>query len=116
MERFYGLDLRDEVDRAGPRKLWVRICGLPPDAATWRHDRLPPAEEYAALAVERQDAWMRALLDASLGAKRVKVPGPVRIDRPGVERSPEGRVVKTLGELEGWMARNTPVKKRKRRG
>ena len=59
------------------------MFGLPVDACTWRVDRLPPAEELAAFAIERNDIWMKALVDAVL-RQPVTVPAEtVRIPRPG---------------------------------
>lgn len=65
--------------------------GLPPEAAVWRCDRLPPAEEYLALLVERSDAWQRAHLGVITG-KGGKVPREIRIRRPGEPDTPARRV------------------------
>jgi hypothetical protein len=34
--RYYGKDLRQMAQRAGPRRLWVLIDALPPDSALGR--------------------------------------------------------------------------------
>jgi len=57
---------------------------------SWRKDRLPPLEEFAAVALERQDLWLKAQLDLAAG-KRFFVPNPVQIVRPGDK--PRGRNV-----------------------
>lgn len=69
---------------AGLRKLIVLLAGLPPEAAVWRARGLPPAEEYAALLVERHDAWARAHFAAlARHGGSVAVPPPIHIERPG---------------------------------
>lgn len=83
-----------EVDRAGPRRLLAFVDGLPPDAATWRGQAFPPAEEFLAVLIERQDAWLQAVTQAVLGAKRVTTPGVWRVRRPG-EPDPNVRQAET---------------------
>lgn len=106
MLRFYnGTELLDLMGR--PRRLLVLVRGLPPDAAVWRADRLPPAEEYAVVLIEQYGQWSRALLDALMGAKRVQIPAQMTYDRPGAPVRPAGNIVTDPAELRRWFARNT---------
>jgi hypothetical protein len=88
-QRFYGLDLRDEVKRSGCRRLWALIESLPPDAATWRVDLRgwSLADELAAQQIETVDLWGRLTFQALhglLAGKRPKqMPDPIRIEHPG---------------------------------
>lgn len=63
------------------------MSGLPPDAAVWRADSFTPTEEFLALLLERYEAWSGAALKALLNHKRILIPAPVEIERPG--RAPE---------------------------
>lgn len=73
--RYYGLDLRVEVDRMGARRLWVLIKGLPDDSAVWRQDKpkwtqqdelLASVAEVVAAAEQRSTYWLQ-ILAAGLG-------------------------------------------------
>lgn len=57
----------------------------------WRIDRLPPAEEYLALMLERTDMWERAHLGIATG-QRVRVPAGIHIQRPGQPETPQRKV------------------------
>ena len=71
----------------------------------WRQDMLPPIEERLVQLLERQDAWFRALFDAQVGAKSIKVPGEITIPRPG--REPERpRVERDPAVIAKWFATN----------
>jgi hypothetical protein len=70
------------------------------DAAWERSDHL------LTLLIEQQDRWFLALFRALRQHKRVGIPGPVQIERPGVEKKPRGRVVKSLSEAAAWFAKH----------
>lgn len=63
--------------------------GLPPDAAIWRDDGFTRAEQLAAIAVERADAWGKALWEITARPhlkkppKEITNPGVIEIPRPG---------------------------------
>ena len=77
--------------------------GLPPEAVTWRKDGLPFAEELAAQQLERADAWARAQFEYGAG-KRVRLPPPVVIERPG-QALPEAPKVETDPRvIAAWFA------------
>lgn len=63
--------------------------GLPADAAIRRDDGYTRAEELAAIAVERADAWGKALWDLAVRPhlksppKEISHPGVIEIPRPG---------------------------------
>ena len=76
--------------------------GLPPESATWRKDGLPFIEEIAAQQLERADEWARIHFEYGAG-KRVRLPPPVRIERPGQE--PERPKVETDPRvIAAWFA------------
>jgi hypothetical protein len=82
-----------------PRRVYALVRGLPPDAATWRSDRWTPEMETAVFAIERNDQWLRALLDALLNKKQIPIPGPLEINRPGEEPAPERKRVRPAAGL-----------------
>lgn len=83
------------------------IDQLPDDAATWSgRDCWPRRDELAALAIEQHDRWSRALFAALRNQKRIQVPGPMQIHRPGAAAHPDGPVVQDLAGLAGFFNRN----------
>lgn len=48
-------------------------------------------EERICQLIERHDQWSRALFEAQVGQKEIRVPGEVKIPRPGDEE-PEPKV------------------------
>lgn len=88
-QRFFHLDLRFEVERTGARRLCALVEGLPADAAVWRDDGFTRGEELAAIAVERADAWGKALWEIAARShlkeppKEIGNPGVIEIPRPG---------------------------------
>lgn len=86
--REYGLDLRVEVGRSTPRRLWALIKGLRSDSATWAGEsRWTRAEELMAQTLEYLDGWghINAVV---AGADPKKLPrdardyAGIRIQRP----------------------------------
>jgi hypothetical protein len=66
---------------------------LPPEAAVWRKNAFPPQVELLVQLLERHDEWARAHLQALLHHKRVTVPAPFGILRPGEkEQTPANRI------------------------
>ncbi len=65
------------------------VEGLPADAAIWRGDGFTRGEELAAIAVERADAWGKALWEIGARShlkkppKEISNPGVIEIPRPG---------------------------------
>jgi hypothetical protein len=59
----------------------------------WRQNAFAPTEELLVQLLERHDEWARAHLQALLHHKKVSVPPPFTILRPGeVEQKPVSRV------------------------
>jgi hypothetical protein len=93
LERYYGRDLAEEFDRAGCRKLWVWISGLPPEAATSRigGQQWTVRDELLAVNAELADQW--GLILARLHCKKGALDNytPLRVQRPsepGQRKSP----------------------------
>lgn len=80
------------------RRLSVLFEGLPPEAAIWRRDLLPPAEEFAAIQIERMEAWMNAVLQTLLRKKTIDIPGQMHIPRPGQVDEPRPKNVVSIDE------------------
>ena len=76
------------------RRLNALVLALPPDAAVWREQAYPPTTELIAVLIERQEEWSRAIFQALRNQRRVSVPQPMRILRPG-ERAKTARRVET---------------------
>jgi hypothetical protein len=69
------------------------VMGLPPEAAVWRQNAFTPTEELLVQFLERHDEWSRAHLQALLHHKKVTVPAPFHMLRPGEEQQkPASRV------------------------
>lgn len=105
LQHHYGLDLRDEFDEAGCRRLWVLVNGLPPDAATWRVDgqQWTTLHELLALNAEVTDRW--GLANAQLKSTKKLNAKPLRVPRPSDPRAePErkDRVVTDVAEIAAW--------------
>lgn len=88
------------------RRLAALVLNLPPDAAIWREDFLPPIEERLAQILERQDAWQRTMLDVQLGKKEIRVPGEIQIPRPGqnaeVLQPKKSKVETDIKKIAAW--------------
>lgn len=74
--------MREQYERETPRRLWVLIQGLPPEAAVWDNDRWGWTEELLALVAELLDTGNRnnAVLH---GVKESKLGKPLKVERPG---------------------------------
>lgn len=105
-QRFYRLDLRDEIETAGPRRLWALVRNLPPESATHRAESLPPVEELLATLVERMDAWNEPQLMLALGQKRVIVPSRMRIRRPSDPPPQERKIESDPRAIAAWFAKH----------
>jgi len=71
-----------EIQATTPRRLWALTRSLPPDAAWCRQGkRWSQQDELAAIAIERNDAWMRVLAIGQ-GRKVEKVPPVAPIKHP----------------------------------
>ncbi|MEA2689628.1 MAG: hypothetical protein QOD51_2235 [Candidatus Eremiobacteraeota bacterium] len=76
-----------------PRRLWALVNGLPPDAAVrrqgsaWSQDH-----ELHAIAIERNDYWLHALVVASRGLKKnpPRLPPIEHPDRNRTRDEPSG--------------------------
>lgn len=81
------MDLREEAEAMGLRRLWALILGLPPEAATWRKEyQWTWSHELAAANIEVLDGWMRVFA-RMMGARELGK--PVQIPRPGeIEKKP----------------------------
>lgn len=56
------MDLRVEVQATSPRRLWALVRSLPADAAIRREGKAwSQSDELQAVAIERNDHWMRWL-------------------------------------------------------
>ena len=81
--RYYGLDLRAEAERAGLRRLWVLVKGLPADSALHRDEQPRWTIEHELLArnAELTSAWGR-IVAMALGAKSQKLPKAHEVEHP----------------------------------
>jgi hypothetical protein len=111
LQRFYSLDLRDEAETAGCRRLWVLVNGLPPEASTWRVDgqQWTVQDELLAVAAERIDAWglMNARLQASKKTQKFLPEKSLEVPRPGdktKEPDMRDRVVSDPREIAAWFS------------
>ena len=97
-----------EIERAGCRKLWVWVNGLPPEAATWRVDgqQWTIQDELQAIALERIDHWglVQARLAASPKAARALPTEPMRVPRPGEKQESKDRVVTDPREIAAFFS------------
>jgi hypothetical protein len=101
--RFYGLDLRREIETMGVRRLFALVQGLPLDAATWREERTwTQRDELAALQVELTDVWGRLIFSALGGKPKGK---PLRIARPA-QQAEEKQITSDPGEIARWFRQN----------
>jgi hypothetical protein len=80
------------------------VFGLPPEANVWRQDAFTPVEECLVLLIERQELWCRALLDVHLEKREIRVPGELRIPRPGSEPEKPKRVETDPKVIAAWFA------------
>jgi hypothetical protein len=105
LERYYGRELADEIERAGCRKLWVWVNGLPPEAAVGRVDgeQWTVRDELLATALERLDHWglVQAHLNSSPKARKTLPAKSMEVPRPGeaVEREARDRVITDPGQI-----------------
>lgn len=77
--------------------------GLPPEAAVWRQHAFTPTEELLVQLLERHDEWARTHLSALLHHKRIAVPSPFHLLRPGEEeQTPASRVETDPVVIAAW--------------
>jgi len=105
-QHYYRLDLRYEFHHTSSRRVWVLVQGLPPDAAVWRRDGFAPTEELLVQLLERHDQWARSHLQAMLGHKRVNMPAPFQIMRPGEEPPSKPKIETDPRVIAAWFASN----------
>jgi hypothetical protein len=73
----------------------------------WRQNAFAPTEELLVQLLERHDEWARAHLQALLHHKKVTVPAPFHILRPGeVEQAPASRVETDPVVIAAWFERH----------
>jgi hypothetical protein len=104
--RFYGLDLRDEYETAGVRRLWALIKGLPRDSATWAGEHRWTQElEFLAELIEITDIASHRMVAAMGGTLKGD---PIQIERPFEDIQQEVRkeitVTTDTQEIARWFA------------
>lgn len=100
-QRYYHLDLREEVEHAGVRRLVALVTALPGDAAVNRDGkRWTTRDEIAAVTFERAELW------GSLAARPHykdpdKLPPPLAFSHPDreTETAPKKRAPRNSREL-----------------
>jgi hypothetical protein len=99
--------LRREYHGTSCRRVNALVKGLPPEAAVWRQNAFTPTEELLVQLLERHDEWARSHLQALLHHKKVSVPAPFHMLRPGEEeQEPANRVETDPAKIAAWFQQN----------